>query len=89
MQNIKFNVNFYRTGGDEFVGLCLDLKEDQVKSVIKNIKKDLSKTKYSVSCGYVMCDINDDKNSIYKKADDMMYKDKEDYYSKHERRHRH
>ena len=36
-----------------------------------------------------MCDENDDKNIIYKKADDMMYKDKEDYYSKHERRHRH
>ena len=89
LKNIKYNVNFYRTGGDEFVGLCLGLKEDKVKSVIKNIKTELSKTKYSVSCGYVMCDENDDKHIIYKKADDMMYKDKEDYYSKHERRHRH
>ena len=69
LKNIKYNVNFYRTGGDEFVGLCLDIEEDKVKSIIKNIKNDLSKTQYSFSCGYVMCDKNDDKEEIYKKAD--------------------
>lgn len=89
LKNIKYNVNFYRTGGDEFVGLCLNLKEDNVKKVIKNIKDDISKTKYSFSCGYVMCDNNENKYDIYKKADEMMYKEKEEYYSKHERRHRH
>lgn len=89
LKNIKYNVNFYRTGGDEFVGLCININEDKLKSVIKNIKDDLRKTKYSFSCGYVMCDKNDDKYEIYKKADEMMYKEKEEYYSKHERRHRH
>ncbi len=88
LKNKKYNVNFYRTGGDEFVGLCLDLEEDRVKSIIKNVKNDLKKTKYSFSCGYVMCDRNDDKDDIYKKADEMMYKEKQEYYNKHDRRHR-
>jgi diguanylate cyclase (GGDEF)-like protein len=88
LKNIKYNVNFYRTGGDEFVGLCFDLEEDKVKSVIKNVKNELNKTKYTFSCGYVMCDKNDDKDDVYKKADKMMYKDKEVYYSKHERKNR-
>ena len=35
-----------------------------------------------------MCDKNNDKYDIYKKADEMMYKEKEKYYSKNERRHR-
>ncbi len=87
LKNIKYNVNFYRTGGDEFVGLCLNIDEEKVKFIINNIKKDMNKTKYSFSSGYVMCDTNADKYDVYKKADEMMYKEKEEYYSKHERRH--
>ena len=78
------NVRIYRVGGDEFVALCFYKHKEDVLDYIKKAKKDLSKTKYHCSFGYAYMD-NNDIFEVYKKADDEMYKDKEEYHKKNGR----
>ena len=79
----KNNARVYRVGGDEFVILCFDLKESDVKKVISKIKDDISKTRYTCSLGYEMRKSNDDIIATYKIADEKMYKEKEEHHLKY------
>ena len=51
---------------------------------IKKAKKDLNKTKYNCSFGYSYKDTSD-LYEVYKKADNEMYKEKEEYHKKNGR----
>ena len=78
----KNKARFYRVGGDEFVAICFNSNEEQVKKIIKRIKNNMSKTPYTCSTGYEMCKLKDDKFEVYKKADEKMYKEKEEFHQK-------
>jgi len=78
------NIQFYRVGGDEFVTLCTNTSEKQVKDLINSIKDDLSKTPYTCSFGYKMKEY-EDVLETYKLADQKMYVEKRKYHKKKEK----
>lgn len=71
----------YRVGGDEFVVLCFYQNKEMVKDYIKKTKEKLKKTKYTCSFGFVY-NHNNDIYELYKEADDLMYKEKEEFHKK-------
>lgn len=89
-ENIKkiFGDYSYRTGRDEFYAILSDVTEDVVISKIKNLKDSLSSHSesgmtFSVSSGYAYSENKDDRQNSIEEADRQMYKDKQEYHSKH------
>lgn len=89
-ENIKkiFGDYSYRIGGDEFYVILSDVTEDVVISKIKNLKDSLSSHSesgmtFSVSSGYAYSENKDDRQNSIEEADRQMYKDKQEYHSKH------
>lgn len=74
----------YRVGGDEFVILCLNSKEEEITDVINQMKQALEKTHYSASFGHGMRKEKDDTiETMLKAAETEMYNDKNFYYTSH------
>ena len=72
----------YRLGGDEFVIVCRKVSEEDVQKLVKRIKDTVSETKYHCAIGYSFCESGSrDVDEMLKESDEMMYKDKMDYYS--------
>ena len=72
----------YRLGGDEFVIVCRKVSEEDVQKLVKSIKDTVSETKYHCAIGYSFCESGSrDVDEMLKESDEMMYKDKMDYYS--------
>lgn len=82
MQATTSKDSVYRLGGDEFLIVCKHVSEEEVKQLVENIRSKVSETKYSCAIGYSFCS-EEIKNidEIMKKSDEMMYKDKLEYYS--------
>lgn len=76
------NQRVYRIGGDEYVILCLDSTEENVKDLIDCIKKEVAQTEYSCSIGYAMKTEDSTIEMIYKLADSRMYEEKQKFYEK-------
>ena len=75
------NQLIYRLGGDEFIILCRKTNEEELKAFIKNIKKNVAKTKYSCSIGCCYCASGEkDLEEMVKESDEMMYVDKARHY---------
>ena len=76
----------YRIGGDEFVCMCPNIPEDEF---LQNVKKAQEIFQHhpscSVSIGYVWSDENIDVNKLISSADQLMYKNKQDYYKNNEK----
>lgn len=74
----------YRVGGDEYVVLCVDLKEDGVIQAMTKMKEQLALTPYSASFGHGMRkDKSDTVDMMLKAAEVEMYNDKAEYYKSH------
>ena len=72
----------YRLGGDEIVIVCRKVSEEDVQKLVKSIKDTVSETKYHCAIGYSFCESGSrDVDEMLKESDEMMYKDKMDYYS--------
>lgn len=78
------NMIGYRTGGDEFVIFCHCETEQGLEVFVNSCREKVQANKFedmrcSVACGYVLFDPQRDKNlhETVKRADKMMYKDKE------------
>ena len=76
----------YRIGGDEFVCMCPNIPEDEF---LQNVKKAQEIFQHhpscSVSISYVWSDENIDVNKLISSADQLMYKNKQDYYKNNEK----
>jgi len=69
----------YRYGGDEFVIILPDTDKNQAKVVARRIQKQFGAFKFgntSLSIGVTEALLNDNEESIVKRADDAMYKAK-------------
>lgn len=74
----------YRIGGDEFVAFVIDSRSEKVISDISNMKDVIVKNSYNIAVGLEISERNNlDMNSLIKKAEEKMYKDKALYYSSH------
>lgn len=82
MQASTTRDSVYRLGGDEFIIVSRRTSEEEVCELIDRIRSLVSETKYSCSIGYSFCpDEITDIDELQKKSDEMMYKDKTEYYS--------
>ncbi|SDZ99362.1 diguanylate cyclase (GGDEF) domain-containing protein [Oribacterium sp. KHPX15] len=80
----------YRTGGDEFAVLIPSIDEYIFKEKNEQILNELNGEKApNISVGFEWCSNASELKWCIKKADDMMYKNKAIYYTKHDRRHTH
>ena len=70
----------YRMGGDEFIILSLSTKENILENTANKIKEEMAKTPYSVAIGYAQRKENMRIHDLSLLADEMMYKDKTNYY---------
>ncbi len=78
-KNIKNGAKLYRIGGDEFVILISNKYAiDEVEDLVLNIKSELLKCNYSCAIGIAyVYDENESFDSILKRADKLMYDDKQ------------
>ena len=87
---VSKNMCAYRLSGDEFLILMFQGKKEQLDEVVSNIKEQLSTSKYSAAMGSYFIEKGDNTtfDEAMKKAEMLMYKDKNDYYIKsgHDRR---
>ena len=87
---VSKNMCAYRLSGDEFLILMFQGKKEQLGEVVSNIKEQLSTSKYSAAMGSYFIEKGDNTtfDEAMKKAEKLMYKDKNDYYIKngHDRR---
>ena len=72
----------YRIGGDEFVLVCLNSSEDDVKSLIERIRNEVSQTAYTCSIGYAMQTGNCTIDNLYHEADKRLYEEKKAFYER-------
>ncbi|MCR5467539.1 MAG: GGDEF domain-containing protein [Lachnospiraceae bacterium] len=83
----RYGIQFYRYGGDEFVGLVRRFGEDRPGDLIPHIKRAIAeepisavdgvKIRLQVSGGYVEFNRGDSLERCVNKADEAMYLDKE------------
>ena len=72
----------YRVSGDEFLILMFQGKKEQLDEVVRNIKTQLSTAKYSAALGSYFIEKGDNTtfDEAMKKAEKLMYEDKNKYY---------
>lgn len=70
----------YRIGGDEFVVLCVNSSEADVKALIDRIRTEVGKTPYTCSLGYAMKSEGNTIDDLYHRADKMLYEEKTQFY---------
>lgn len=72
--------NIYRIGGDEFVVFCKNLSRQEVVNKISTVRQDLRVQGYEISIGIEWQNENYNINTVVKKAEEAMRKDKQRYY---------
>ena len=74
----------YRAGGDEFVILCPDITEEKMRLLIHQLRGLTHNTSdVSLAIGSTYCSGEYDIKRKIQLADEMMYKDKQEYYRNH------
>lgn len=66
----------YRIGGDEFVILYLNAKEEEIVESINRIKENMDKTPYSCAYGYEMRERKESIEYVVRVSDQKMYDNK-------------
>jgi len=83
-ENLRTTDILFRWGGEEFIIMCLEAKKEGVKVLVENIRKKIEENNFktigskTVSIGFTMYEKNDDDITLVKKADDALYKAKND-----------
>ncbi|MBE5925315.1 MAG: GGDEF domain-containing protein [Lachnospiraceae bacterium] len=77
----------YRIGGDEYVAFVLDESLTDIHSRIAQMNAQIKEAGYHIAVGCEYCDrLNTDISKLIVNAETKMYKDKAEYYCKHDRR---
>ena len=74
--NCKGRSDAYRVGGDEFMVICRDTDEFEIRSMIFDMRENLKQTSYVCAFGYAMCTPDTPMDEILRIADSRMYADK-------------
>lgn len=80
---VNYRQRVYRIGGDEFAIICRHCDEESVRILISNINDKVGETVYHCSIGYSMLEPGMTLEEMYKKADDSMYRAKQEFYKSH------
>ena len=81
MRPLKNKQSGYRIGGDEFLIVCRKTSQEEVMDIVEQIRKSVSETPYSVAIGYSFnLEGNKSISDLLKESDEMMYKEKAEYY---------
>ncbi|MBP5533852.1 MAG: GGDEF domain-containing protein [Lachnospiraceae bacterium] len=80
---VNYRQRVYRIGGDEFAIICRHCDEEAVKILIANINDKVGETKYRCSIGFSMLEPGMSLDDLYKKADESMYRAKQEFYKSH------
>lgn len=80
------NAQLYRLGGDEFAIIYYTTREEDVKKLIDNIRKNCVDLPFGFSCGYAMFNGGNDFNTAYTEADVMLYQDKDAFWQNYRKR---
>lgn len=75
-----FPQNAYRVGGDEFVVLVFPMEKEIFYQKIKQLQKAMLEKQVSISLGALWKEKTNDVESLLKKADELMYQEKEKYH---------
>ncbi len=86
LSSLPRRARLYRIGGDEFAIIYSKARKEDVDTLIKTIesKINLDDIPFGVSCGYSCFDKKCDFNDAYKRADEMLYKCKNEYWATHD-----
>lgn len=66
----------YRTGGDEFMILCIKHEQSELEDMIKKMRAEITQTPYTCAIGLAMVSENDSLDQACARADALMYEDK-------------
>ena len=74
--NCKRRCTAYRVGGDEFMVICRETNEFDIRDMIFNMREALNQSSYTCAFGYAMCDAETSVDESMKIADIRMYENK-------------
>lgn len=74
------SVDTYRIGGDEFVGFCFDLEEEQIREKLNVMCAQITEKNYHVSVGMEYQKGQMDIQTLVTRAEEQMYENKREYY---------
>jgi diguanylate cyclase (GGDEF)-like protein len=85
LQNVFNGYSIFRIGGDEFLVLCDNISEEDLKYRAELLKTEITKhsIKLAVGCAWER-EYSEDVNSLIAEAETLMYDDKRQYYAVHD-----
>ncbi len=77
----------YRIGGDEYVAFAPDMDEKQIAEKLEVLNAHVREKHYHIAVGYEVQEVEKiDMNQLIVQAESKMYRDKSEYYKRHDRR---
>ena len=73
--------DIYRIGGDEFLIICRDIKEDVFNGRVVELKEKMGSYDVEMSLGPVWKSLSSNLEQMVYEADALMYEDKRAYYA--------
>lgn len=91
IQNSFETGSYYRIGGDEFVIIYTDIKEEEFNEKVQRLKNNFMNDECKAAIGFKWEENCENIKSTIKNADELMYADKKEFYNNHQptRRYRH
>lgn len=83
LRKVFYEDDIFRTGGDEFIVIMADVDEETFSRKVRRLREDMQKhSDVSFAIGECWSDDAEDIRTVFHRADDRMYADKQDFYEK-------
>ena len=87
---MKRKVSAYRIGGDEFMVLFFNCREEEMNQTMDVLQQEISAAGLSVAAGLaIRAEAGESLEELIRISDQRMYESKSEYYRTHDRRERH